>query len=58
MGGNMGATALSITYYPDSDRSAGMVFTTFGISTAERMISAIAQEFILPRLTPSFRKSR
>ena len=55
MGGNMGATALSMAYYPDSNRGAGTVFGTFGISTAERVISAIAQEFILPRFTSSLK---
>lgn len=58
IGGDMGATALSMTYFPDSDRSAGLVFTTFGINTAERMFSAIMQEFIIPRFTPSLKRSR
>lgn len=58
MGGNMGATALSMAYYPDSNRSIGNVFVTFGISTAERVMAAIAQEFIIPRFTPSLRRSR
>jgi hypothetical protein len=58
MGGVIGATALSMTYYPDSNRSAGGVFVSFGISEAERAFAAIAQEFILPRLTPSFKRSK
>ena len=58
MGGVIGATALSMTYYPDSNRGAGGVFVSFGISEAERVFAAIAQEFILPRLTPSFRRSK
>jgi hypothetical protein len=58
IGGDIGATALSMTYYPESNRGAGDVFVAFGISEAERVLSAIAQEFILPRFTPSFRKSK
>ena len=58
MGGDLGATALSMTYLPDSNRGMGTVFTQFGINTAERVFAAIAQEFILPRFTPSFRRSR
>jgi Carboxypeptidase regulatory-like domain len=58
MGGDLGATALSMTYLPNSNRGMGTVFTQFGINTAERVFAAIAQEFIIPRFTPSFRRSR
>jgi len=58
MGGDIGATALSMAYLPDSNRGTGMVFTQFGINTAERIFAAIAQEFIIPRFTPSLRRSR
>jgi hypothetical protein len=52
----MGATALSMTYFPESNRGVGDVFVTLGINQAERMLAAIAQEFILPRFTPSLKK--
>ena len=58
MGGDIGATALSMAYLPDSNRGTGMVFTQFGINTAERVFAAIAQEFIIPRFTPNRRRSR
>lgn len=58
LGGDLGATALSMTYFPNSNRGAGDLFVTFGINTAERAFAAIAQEFIIPRLTPSFKKSK
>ena len=58
MGGDIGATALSMAYLPDSNRGTGIVFTQFGINIAERVVSAIAQEFIIPRFTPSLRRSR
>jgi Carboxypeptidase regulatory-like domain len=58
MGGDIGATALSMAYLPDSNRGTGMVFTQFGINTAERIFAAIAQEFIIPRFTPRLRRPR
>lgn len=52
VGGDLISSALSNTYYPQSNRGAGLVFGNFAIGTAERMASGFAQEFILPRLTP------
>ena len=57
LGGNLASSALSNAYYPQSNRGIGLVFGTFAIGTAERMLSGIAQEFILPRLTPRAAKS-
>ena len=51
LGGDLASSALSNTYYPQSNRGVGLVFGTFAIGTAERMLSGIAQEFILPRFT-------
>lgn len=56
IGGSLGATALAKTYFPSTNRGNGDLMVAFGISEAERMIAAIAQEFILPRFTPSLRK--
>jgi hypothetical protein len=58
LGGDIGATALSKTYYPSSNRGNGDLVLAFGISEAERVFSAIAQEFIIPRFTPSLKNSR
>ena len=58
LGGDIGATMLSRTYYPSSNRGGGDLSLAFGISEAERVFAAIAQEFILPHLTPSLRHSR
>ena len=58
MGGVMGATALSMAYYPDSNRGIGDFSVAFGVSEAARVMAAIAQEFIVPRFTPSLRRSR
>ncbi|MGB8259350.1 MAG: carboxypeptidase-like regulatory domain-containing protein [Terracidiphilus sp.] len=57
LGGDLASSALSNAYYPQSNRGYGLVFGTFAIGTAERMISGIAQEFILPRLTPAAAKN-
>jgi hypothetical protein len=57
LGGNLASSALSNTYYPESNRGLGLVFGTFAIGTGYRMVSGIAQEFILPRLTPKAAKN-
>jgi hypothetical protein len=51
IGGDLISSALSNTYYPQSDRGVGLVFGNFAISTAERVASGLAQEFILRRFT-------
>lgn len=51
MGGDLASAAISNAYYPNSNRGAGLVFTNFGINTAERVVAALAEEFILSRFT-------
>jgi hypothetical protein len=51
VGGDLGSAALSNLYYPVSNRGAGLVFSNFAISTGERMLSSVIQEFVLPRFT-------
>jgi hypothetical protein len=58
IGGDIGATALSKTYYPSSSRGSGDMLVSFGISEAERVFAGVAQEFIIPRFTPSLKHSR
>jgi hypothetical protein len=53
LGGDLASSALSNTYYPNSNRGPGLVFGNFAIGTAERMLSGVLQEFVLHRLTPS-----
>jgi Carboxypeptidase regulatory-like domain len=53
IGGDLISTAIAETYYPESNRGAGAFAGTFLVNTGERMISAIAQEFILRKLTPN-----
>jgi hypothetical protein len=52
LGGNLASSALSNTYYPNSNRGTRLIFGNFAIGTAERMLSAVIQEFVLHRLTP------
>lgn len=52
MGGDLGSAALSNLYYPQSDRGANLIFQNFAITTGERMLSTLVQEFVLNRLTP------
>ena len=56
MGGDLGSSALSNLYYPPSNRGAGLVFENFALSTGERMLSSLIQEFVLHKLTPKAKK--
>jgi hypothetical protein len=51
MGGDIASAAISNLYYPPSNRGAGLVVSTFAIATAERVISTVAQEFVLGKFT-------
>lgn len=52
MGGDLISGAISNAYYPESNRGASLVFTGFALSTGERMVSTVVQEFLLKKLTP------
>lgn len=49
LGGDLASSAISNLYYPQSNRGVGLVFTNFGISTAERVATSLAQEFLLKK---------
>lgn len=51
IGGDLGSSALSNLYYPASNRGAGLVFQNFFLSTGERMLSSLVQEFVLGKIT-------
>jgi len=51
LGGDLASSAIANLYYPKSNRGAGLVFSQFGIATAERVGAALAQEFLLSKLT-------
>ena len=47
LGGDLASSAISNLYYPQTNRGTGLVFMNFGISTAERVATSLAQEFVL-----------
>ena len=47
LGGDLASSAISNVYYPRSNRGAGLIFTNFAISTAERVATSLAQEFVI-----------
>ena len=51
LGGDLGSAALSNLYYPPSNRGTGLIFENFALSTGERMLSSVFQEFVVPKLT-------
>ena len=51
LGGSLISASLSTSYHPDSNRSAGFVFTNFGTSMGLHVVLGLAQEFVLPRFT-------
>ena len=51
LGGDLGSAALSNLYYPKSNRGAGLVFSNFALTTGERMLSGVFQEFVISRIT-------
>ena len=55
IGGDLASSALTTAYYPQSNRGAGFVFGQLAISTAERELSSVVQEFVLRTLTPGKR---
>jgi hypothetical protein len=52
LGGDLGSSALSNLYYPPSNRGTGLVFQNVFLTTGERMLSSLVQEFVLNRITP------
>jgi hypothetical protein len=56
LGGDLASVALSNAYYPASNRGAGLVFENFLISTGERMLASLVQEFVLNKFTSKGKK--
>ena len=50
-GGSLISASLSNTYYPDSQRGAGLVFRNFGTSMGLHVVLGLAQEFLLGKFT-------
>ncbi|MDR3738760.1 MAG: carboxypeptidase-like regulatory domain-containing protein [Terracidiphilus sp.] len=58
LGGDLISASISNAYYPTSNRGVDFVFTNFAISTAEREVSSLLQEFVIRKLTPSAKKQQ
>jgi len=50
-GGSLISASLSNTYYPSSDRGAGLVFRNFGTNMGLHVVLGLAQEFLLSKFT-------
>lgn len=57
VGGDLISSAISNAYYPEDDRGAGLMFENLLISTGERVVSTIFQEFVVRKFTPSARQN-
>jgi hypothetical protein len=53
LGGYLASGAIANTYYPESNRGAGLVFSTALTDVAASMANGLIQEFLLRKLTPS-----
>jgi len=51
IGGDLASAAISNLYYPSSNRTAGTYLGSFAITTAQRVASALIQEFVLSKFT-------
>ncbi|HUO59125.1 MAG TPA: carboxypeptidase-like regulatory domain-containing protein [Candidatus Acidoferrales bacterium] len=51
IGGDLASSAISNLYYPSSNRTVGTYFGNFALTTAQRVASALVQEFVLSRFT-------
>jgi hypothetical protein len=50
-GGSLISASLSNTYYPDSNRGAGLIFRNFGTNMGLHVALGLAQEFLLGKFT-------
>lgn len=58
LGGDLASSAISNLYYPQSNRGTNLVFMNFAISTAERVATSLAQEFVLKSIRLQGRGSK
>lgn len=58
LGGYLASGAIANTYYPASNRGAGLVLNTALVDVGATMAQALLQEFVLRRLTPTAKQQR
>jgi hypothetical protein len=51
IGGDLASGAISELYYPETNRGVGLVFSSAAIGAGGRVVNALAQEFVLRKLT-------
>jgi hypothetical protein len=51
IGGDLASGAISEVYYPETNRGVGLVFSSAAIGAGGRIVNALAQEFVLRKLT-------
>lgn len=56
-GGALASAAISNAYYPQTDRTAGRVFRTFGMDMGLHVGMSVLQEFVLAKVTSKRKKS-
>jgi hypothetical protein len=56
LGGYLASGAIANAYYPETNRGAGLVFSTFGVDLGADLANTVLQEFVLRKLTPNARK--
>ena len=53
IGGDLISSAISNAYYPQANRGVSLTFENLLLSTGERTVSSVLQEFVIRKLTPS-----
>jgi hypothetical protein len=56
LGGFLVSGAIANAYYPESNRGAGLVFSTVLVDLTANIVNGLLQEFILRKLTPTAKK--
>ena len=51
IGGDLSSSAISNLYYPPTNRGTGLIFQNFFLTTGERVLSTVVQEFVLGKVT-------
>jgi hypothetical protein len=55
LGGYLASGAIANAYYPQANRGAGLVFSTFAVDFSANVANGVLQEFVLRKFTPSLK---
>jgi hypothetical protein len=53
LGGYLASGAIANAYYPEANRGAGLVLSTFAVDFGANVANGVLLEFVLRKLTPS-----